>query len=123
MAPDISPDGPTPECSRYEDVILTARLEQALRRINPTVGPDQLQGALKDLQRIQSPDLLANNETFHRLLTEGVNVPYQDGGDERGELVWPIDFANPKNNDFVVANQFTVIENNKEKRPDLVLFH
>ena len=120
--PDIAPDGPTPERSRYEDVILTARLEQALHRINPTVGPDQLQAALKDLQRIQSPDLLANNETFHRLLTEGVNVPYQNDGDERGEFVWPIDFANPDNNDFVVANQFTVIENNKEKRPDLVLF-
>ena len=120
--PDIAPDGPTPERSRYEDVILTARLEQALHRINPTVGPDQLQVALKDLQRIQSPDLLANNETFHRLLTEGVNVPYQNDGDERGEFVWPIDFANPDNNDFVVANQFTVIENNKEKRPDLVLF-
>ena len=120
--PNIAPDGPTPERSRYEDVILTAHLEQALRRINPTVGPDQLQAALKDLQRIQSPELLANNETFHRLLTEGINVPYQNNGDERGELVWPIDFANPDNNDFVVANQFTVVENNKEKRPDLVLF-
>ncbi|MBE9059655.1 type I restriction endonuclease subunit R, partial [cf. Phormidesmis sp. LEGE 11477] len=86
------------------------------------VGPDQLQAALKDLQRIQSPELLANNETFHRLLTEGVNVPYQEGDSERGELVWPIDFTNPDNNDFIVANQFTVIENNKEKRPDLVLF-
>ncbi|MGC1307740.1 MAG: type I restriction endonuclease subunit R [Phormidesmis sp.] len=121
-APDIAPDGPTPERSRYEDVILTARLEAALHRINPSVGPDQLQTALKDVQRIQSPDLLANNETFHRLLTEGVNVPYQDGGNERGELVWLIDFAHPENNDFVVANQFTVIENGKEKRPDLVLF-
>ena len=45
---DIAPDGPTSERSRYEDVILTARLEQALRRINPTVSPDQLQAALKD---------------------------------------------------------------------------
>ena len=121
-APDIAPDSPTPERSRYEDVILTARLEAALRRINPSVGPDQLQAALKDVQRISSPELLANNETFHRLLTEGVNVPYQDSGNERGELVWPIDFAHPENNDFVVASQFTVIENNQNKRPDLVLF-
>ncbi len=121
-APDIAPDGPTPERNRYEDVILTARLEAALHRINPSVGPDQLQIALKDVQRIQSPDLPANNETFHRLLTEGVNVPYQDSGNERGELVWLIDFANPENNDFVVASQFTVIENNQQKRPDLVLF-
>ncbi len=118
----FAPDSPTPERSRYEDVILTARLEQALDRINPGLSPDVLQVALKDIQRIQSPDLLANNEIFHRLLTEGVNVTYQQDGSDRGDLVWLIDFANPENNDFVVANQFTVIENNQQKRPDLVLF-
>ncbi|PZO13695.1 MAG: DEAD/DEAH box helicase [Leptolyngbya foveolarum] len=112
----------TSERSRYEEVILTTRLETALRRINPNTAPDKLQTALKDVQRIQSPDLLANNETFHRLLTEGVNVSSQQDGNERGDLVWLIDFANSENNDFVVASQFTVIENNNNKRPDLVLF-
>ena len=78
--------------------------------------------ALKEVGRIQSPELLANNEAFHRLLTEGVKVSYQQHGNERGDLVWLVDFANPDNNEFVVANQFTVIENNQNKRPDLILF-
>lgn len=121
-APDIAPDSDSPERNRYDDVFLTPRLEQALRRINPSIAPDVLQTALKEVQRIHSPDLLANNETFHRLLTEGVKVSYQQDGNERGDLVWLIDFANPDNNEFVVANQFTVIENNQNKRPDLVLF-
>ena len=121
-APDIAPDSNNPERSRYDEVLLTNRLQNALRRINPTLPADVLQEALKAVTRIQSPELLANNETFHRLLTEGVKVSYQQEGDERGDLVWLVDFERPGNNEFVVANQFTVIENNVNKRPDLVLF-
>ena len=55
-------------------------------------------------------------------MTEGINVSYQKDGQDRGDLVWLIDFEHPENNEFVVANQFTVIENNQNKRPDLVLF-
>lgn len=121
-APDIAPDSPTPERSRYDEIILTTRLQQALRRINPSIAPELLQTALKELQRIQSPDLLTNNETFHRLLTEGINISTQQNGDERGTLIKPIDFDNPDNNEFIVANQFTVIENHHNKRPDLILF-
>jgi type I restriction enzyme R subunit len=120
--PDIAPDGESPERQHYDDVLLTGRLEHALKRINPTVPHDILQVALKDVQRVHSPDLLANNETFHRLLTEGVNISYQQDGNERGGLVSLIDYANPANNDFVVVNQFTVIENHQQKRPDLLLF-
>ncbi|WP_404787149.1 type I restriction endonuclease subunit R [Altericista sp. CCNU0014] len=121
-APDIAPDSLTPERSRYDEVILTTRLQQALHRINPSIAPDLLQAALKELQRIQSPDLLTNNETFHRLLTEGINISTQQNGNERGTLIKPIDFDNPDNNEFVIVNQFTVIENNQNKRPDLIIF-
>jgi hypothetical protein len=55
------------------------------------------------------------------MLTEGVKVSYQKEGSQRGDLVWLVDFANPENNDFVVANQLTVIENGVNKRPDVVL--
>lgn len=120
--PDIAPDGDAPERSRFDEVLLTGRLESALKRINPRLPPALLQDALKELQRIHSPELLANNEAFHRLLTEGVPVSAQKEGDERGERVWLIDFSKPENNAFVVANQFTVIENHQNKRPDLVLF-
>ena len=121
-APDIAPDGVSPERSHYEEVLLAGRLEAALKRINPKATPAMLQDALKEARRIASPDLLANNEAFHRLLTEGVSVSLQKDGDERGERVWLLDFANPENNEFIVANQFTVIENHQIKRPDLVLF-
>ena len=121
-APDIAPDGEQPERGHYGDVLLVGRFEQALKRINPKLSPALLQDALKEVQRISSPELLANNEAFHRLLTEGVKVSRQQDGDERGDLVWLIDFAHPENNEFVVANQFTVIENHQNKRPDLVLF-
>ncbi|MDP1757516.1 MAG: type I restriction endonuclease subunit R [Pseudohongiella sp.] len=121
-APDIAPDGEYPERGHYGEVLLTGRLAQALKRINPKLSPAMLQDALKEVQRISSPELLANNEAFHRLLTEGVKVSRQQDGNQRGDLAWLIDFAHPENNEFVVANQFTVIENHQKKRPDLVLF-
>ena len=121
-APEIAPDGDRPERGHYSDVLLAGRLEQAIKRINPTLPPAVLQAALKEVQRVHSPDLLANNEAFHRLLTEGVKVSRQHDGAERGELVWLIDFTRPDNNEFMVANQFTVIENHQNKRPDLILF-
>jgi type I restriction enzyme R subunit len=120
--PDIAPDGIKPERNDYAEVLLSGRLEAALKRINPGLPAALLLDALKEVQRIHSPELLANNEAFHRLLTEGVPVSRQKDGDQRGERVWLIDFARPENNEFVVANQFTVIENHQNKRPDLVLF-
>ncbi len=121
-APDIAPDSDNPQRSSFEDVLLSARLSDAVARINPTMPHDAQQEAIKEISRIHSPELLTNNETFHRMLTEGVKVSYQKDGSQRGDLVWLVDFANPENNDFVVANQLTVIENGVNKRPDVVLF-
>ena len=121
-APDIAPDGDHPERARYDEVLLTGRLEKALQRINPGITATVLQTTLKEIERIHSPELLTNNGTFHRLLTEGVKVSYQQDGNKRGDIVWLIDFDHPENNEFVVANQFTVIENNQKKRPDIVVF-
>ncbi|NOT14883.1 MAG: type I restriction endonuclease subunit R [Methylotenera sp.] len=120
--PDIAPDSSTPERESFAEVLLTNRLRNAVARINPTLPPAALDEAIKIIQRISSPELLANNEAFHRLLTEGVNVSYQKDGNTRGDLVWLVDFDNPDNNEFVVANQFTIIENNQNKRPDIILF-
>ncbi|ABD71708.1 type I site-specific deoxyribonuclease, HsdR family [Rhodoferax ferrireducens T118] len=120
--PDIAPDSDGPERSSYAEVLLPGRLAQAAGRINHKLPRDVVEMALKEVQRAHSPDLLASNEAFHRLLTEGVPVSMQKDGDTRGERVWLIDFARPENNEFVVANQFTVIENHQKKRPDLVLF-
>lgn len=120
--PDIAPDGIRPERESFEDVLLLERLRKAVKRINPTIPQDSIEDAIKQIQRLNSPELIANNEAFHRMLTEGIKVTYQRGGEERGDLVWLIDFKNPENNDFFVVNQFTVIENGVNKRPDVVLF-
>ncbi len=113
----------------YEQVLLLHRLQNAVKRINKSIPADAQAEAIKEIQRIASPELLANNEAFHRFLTEGIPVSKRVDGDDRGDRVWLIDFKNPYNNDFVVANQFTVVENNPatggtgaHKRPDVILF-
>jgi type I restriction enzyme R subunit len=121
-APDIAPDSETPERTSFEQVVLLDRLEKAVARINHSIPVGVRDEALKEIQRIASPELLVNNETFHRYLTEGVPVSRQVAGYDRGDRVWLIDFENPYNNDFVVVNQFTVIENGHNKRFDVVLF-
>ncbi|MBU0561846.1 MAG: DEAD/DEAH box helicase, partial [Bacteroidetes bacterium] len=113
-APDIAPDASTssaskPERKTFEDVLLIERLHEAVGRINPRVRAEAREEAVKQIQRINSPELIANNEAFHRMLTEGIKVIYQKEGKSRGDLVWLIDFNNPDNNDFIVANQFTVV--------------
>ncbi|UBM62792.1 type I restriction endonuclease subunit R [Candidatus Sulfidibacterium hydrothermale] len=120
--PVIAHDGAYPERTNYEDVLLADRLQQAIQRINPSIPLEAQEEALKEIRRIHSPELLTNNETFHRMLTEGIPVSYQKDGQQRGDLVWLIDFENPENNEFVVVNQFTVIENGNNKRPDVILF-
>lgn len=120
--PDIAPDGDTPERESYEQVLLMERLRKAIARINPVLSADIREDALRQVQRIASPELIANNETFHRFFTEGVPVSYQKDGVERGDRVRLVDFENPQNNDFLVVNQFTVIENGHTKRPDVILF-
>ena len=120
--PDIAPDSDTPERSSFEDMLLLERLQTAVRHINSALPSAVIGDAIKQIQRINSPELINNNETFHRLLTEGVKVSYQKDGRERGDLVWLVDFKNPENNDFLVCNQFTIIENDINKRPDMILF-
>ena len=121
-APDIAPDSESPERNNYEQVLLLGRLQNAVRKINPNI-PDASQAeAIKEIQRIASPELLTNNETFHRYLTEGIPISKSIDGHDRGDRVWLIDFNSHANNDFVVANQFTIIENGNNKRPDILIF-
>lgn len=120
--PSVAPDSETPERSSFEDVLLLDRLRRAVARINPAVSADAREDAIKQVQRISSPELIANNETFHRLLTEGIKVTYQKNNQSRGDLVWLVDFQNPENNDFLAINQYTIIEDHTNKRPDVIIF-
>lgn len=120
--PVISPDGETHERANYEEVLLANRVKAAITRINSSLSSEIQTEGFKELQRIHSPDLLTNNEVFHRMLTEGIPVDKQVDGYTRGDRIWLVDFENPENNEFLVVNQFTIIEDGRNKRPDLLLF-
>ncbi|WP_312822692.1 type I restriction endonuclease subunit R [Epilithonimonas sp.] len=118
----LAPDAGDRERTSFEEVVLKQRLENAVHRINPMIPLDAQQDAVKQILRIASPDVLSNNETFHRLLTEGIPVTKRVNGQERGDRVFLIDFENPLHNEFLVVNQFTIVENGVNKRPDIILF-
>ncbi|MDF7675491.1 type I restriction endonuclease subunit R [Neisseriaceae bacterium ESL0693] len=119
--PDIEPSSIEPLRS-YQQVILADTVRAALQRLNPHLNPQQCEEAFKTLTQINSPDLMANNLAFHRLLTEGIHIEVNKQGNTQGELAWLIDFNDPNNNQFLVVNQVTIRENRHERRPDLILF-
>ncbi|PWJ58742.1 uncharacterized protein DUF559 [Dyadobacter jejuensis] len=120
--PDIAPDSQHPEGDHFEQLLLLDRLSKAVQRINRDLSPDIRTEAIKEIQRIAPSELLVNNVTFHGLLTEGIRVTKQVDGHDRDDRVWLIDFKNPENNEFVVANQFTIVGNGQNKRPDILLY-
>ncbi|MBD2151646.1 type I restriction endonuclease subunit R [Pseudanabaena sp. FACHB-1277] len=119
---DLQPEGKDQERENLGEIVLKTRLQQAIYRLNPTIPADALNQAQREIFNIASSDLLNNNEIFHKYLTEGITVEYQKNGETRGEPVNLIDWHNIDNNEFLVVNQFTVIEDNHNRRPDLVIF-
>ena len=121
--PDIACDGSYPERGSYTDVVLEKRLRTALLFLNPNIPADALEDAFKKVTRPGSPSLIVNNRQFHKMLAEGVDVEYRnEEGRIVGDKVRLLDFAVPENNDWLVVNQFTVIEEQRNRRPDLVVF-
>ncbi|GAB4324734.1 MAG: type I restriction endonuclease subunit R [Candidatus Zixiibacteriota bacterium] len=121
--PEIAPGEPAAEREDYEQVILESRLRQALQRLNPQVPADALEEALRKLTRPDMPTLVANNHLIHKYLVDGVPVEYQRAdGSIGGDLVRVLDYDMPENNEFLAVNQFTVVEDRHERRPDVVLF-
>lgn len=125
--PEIAPapDGERPERNNYSDVVLTERLKKAIDRINPNIPEPARDEALKKVLRVSnfSPQLILNNQAFHTLLQDGIDVEYQRmDGSIAGDKVRIIDTVDPDKNDFLAVNQFTVIEQNKNRRPDVVIF-
>ncbi|WP_310559167.1 type I restriction endonuclease subunit R [Flavobacterium sp.] len=106
----------------YNEVVLTSRLVDAISKLNPNIPNDVRDEAVKNVLRVQHTTLLANNEAFHKLLTEGVDVKGREGTENKTFKVWLMDFENPLNNDFVAVNQFTIVEKHTNKRPDVILF-
>ena len=121
--PEIAPGEPSAARSDFSEVILGHRLQEALARLNPSVPEPALDEALRKVTRTETPSLVENNRRFHRLLTDGVDVEYRrPDGSIAGDKVWLFDFAHPERNDWLIVNQFSVIENKHNRRADLVVF-
>lgn len=121
--PHIAPGETGAERDSYDQVLLLDRLHNAVSRINPDLSAEIIDEALKKLQRPESQDLIAENFRMHSLITHGVAVEHRgQDGQVRTVRVWLVDFVVPQNNDWVAVNQFTIIENGKNRRPDVVLF-
>lgn len=122
-------EGETKE-REYTDVLLRDRVRAAIDRLNPNIPPDARADALKQVLRTSFAALLDNNQNFHRLLTEGIDVKFGIGeGKSKTDKVWLIDFKDPDRNEFLAVNQLTVVERRgglqsapTNKRPDIVLF-
>ena len=121
--PDIAPGEPESERTDYTQVVLEQRLLNALADLNPELSAGAIEDAFRKVTLPQGSTMEARNQNFHSMLVDGVQVEYQAAdGSIRGENVAVIDFDEPQRNDLLAVNQFTVMENRIERRPDVVLF-
>ena len=121
--PNIAPHAEESERADYGDVVLARRLRDALDRLNPDLPAEALEDALRKLTRPEGSTLEARNRAFHRTLVHGVTVEYRTaGGDLGGARVSVLDYEDAINNDWLAVNQFTVVESEHKRRPDVVLF-
>lgn len=111
--PDIERDFYSP---LYEEVLL-----DSLYRLNRGLPDDAIQDALFKLKNFENGELVQKNAVFMDYLQNGIPVRFFVDGDERSSIVYLVDYKNPDNNSFIVANQWTFIENSN-KRPDIILF-
>lgn len=120
--PSITPYSEHPLRKRFDSVILESVLETAIKRLNPDVPESARMEAFQKVRSLGYGDIMANNEAFHTMMTDGVTVEHFKDGQSKGLSVKLIDFTKPDDNSFYVINQFVIKENNNEKRLDVVLF-
>lgn len=121
--PQIAPDGAFPGRQAFADVVLLSRLETAVERLNPSLPEAARSEAIRQLLTSETGSLVEENRRVHRFLTEGVSVEYRvANGAIVGDRVWLLDLNAVDANDWLAVNQFSVVEGNYNRRPDLVLF-
>jgi type I restriction enzyme R subunit len=121
--PHLAPGEPAAERDSFSEVVLVGRLREAIRRLNPAIPEEAREEALRKVLRVGTPSLVQTNRAFHKLLRDGVDVEYpRADGSIAGDKVRLIDFHDVGSNDWFVVNQFTVIEGQHNRRPDIVVF-
>jgi type I restriction enzyme, R subunit len=120
--PEIAPGELFSERASYSDVLLIKRLKEALARLNPEIPGEAIEDAVRKLLSITAPNLEETNRQFHRFLTDGIPVEYREKDRVAYDQVRLFDFNDPANNDWVAVNQFTIIEDRNNRRPDVLIF-
>ena len=100
----------------YEDVLV-----DYIHRLNKNAPEDAIQDALYKIKNIDNNELLQQNMVFMDYLQNGIQARYMENGEQRSTIIYLVDYNKPENNSFIVANQWTFIENS-EKRPDVLIF-
>ena len=121
--PLLAPGEPESERTMFSDVILADRCQEAIRQLNPHMPAEAQEDALRKVSRLGTPSLTQTNRAFHRMLRDGVDVEYpRPDGSIAGDHARLVDFSNVDANDWFAVNQFTVIEGQQNRRPDIVVF-
>jgi type I restriction enzyme, R subunit len=121
--PQLVPDEPAAERQSFGDVVLVDRLREALRRLNRDIPEEAREDALRKVLRLATPSLVQTNRAFHKMLRDGVAVEYaRPDGSIKHDVAWLVDFGEVLMNDWLAVNQFTVIESQHNRRPDIVVF-
>jgi type I restriction enzyme R subunit len=119
----LSPGTTTGERASFRDSVLAERLRSALERLNPSISSDEVDGVIRKVTILSTTDMLANNQQFHKYLVEG--FPYECRDEHhnlRTNYARLLDFENSENNDWLAVNQYTVKEDKRPRRPDVVIF-
>jgi len=121
--PQLAPGEAASERDSFGEVVLVGRLREAIRRLNPAIPEEAREEALRKVLRVGTPALVQTNRAFHRMLRDGAPVEYPrpDGG-IAGDHVRLVNFGDARANDWLAVNQFTVIEGQHNRRPDIVVF-
>lgn len=121
--PQLAPGEPAAERESFGEVVLVGRLREAIRRLNPGIPEEAREDALRKVLRVGTPALVQTNRAFHRMLRDSVPVEYpRADGSIAGDHVRLVDFGDVGSNDWLAVNQFTVIEGQQNRRPDIVVF-
>ncbi len=119
----LAPGEPASERDSFSDVVLVGRLRDAIRRLNPQMPAEARDEALRKVLRVGTSALLQTNRAVHRMIRDDVDVEYtRADGSIAGDHARLVDFADPLANNWLAVNQFTVIEAQRNRRPDIVVF-
>jgi type I restriction enzyme R subunit len=123
--PELLPEEPGDRAEREDErqVLLLDRLRTQLTEINGHLPEEAIEDAIKQVENLAGPNLVTTNLAFHRMLTEGVDVSFEDPDQgTRHDKCWLVSFDEMGLNDCLAVNQYTVKHGQRKRRADIVLF-